>query len=411
MDSAKQPTSKGSKNTVNVRVNNDRLSLRLPREVSRAAYGKEQYIVSLGLADTPKNRKIAQRKADLMSDDIAYGCFDVTLEKYELGVVAANKLTAIDGGKKPELGILELWEKFKEYKRPSLAETTFIITWERNFTKRLKKAVEQTDGTPIAIRNYVIENYNILDCKNLLATLEAAYKWGVKHELISKNLFLGMSEEITVKRKIKGDDSFDELEDIRAFSLDEMYAIIEAYKSNKDMNHWTNLVTFLFYTGCRPGEAVALRWKHISPDCKVIRFSQSYCHVTNTTKSTKTDTTRIFPCHRNLTALLLEIKPSDLNPESLVFLSKTGKQITWSIFARTWRGASSSRVKSVIERLVEENKIRQYLKPYATRHTFITAQVDAGIDAHVIAAWVGNSADIIWQHYYQHKKDVKPADI
>jgi len=201
-----------------------------------------------------------------------------------------------------------------------------------------------------------------------------------------------MAQEFTVKKEVREDDSFNELEDIRAFSLDEMNAIIEAYENSPTVSHWASFVKFLFYTGCRPGEAAALRWKHINPECTIIRFSQSYDSRTRITKCTKTETTRIFPCHERLTELLLKIKPNDLNPDEIVFPSKTKKQINHFAFFRTWRGGTSGkRRNSIIQELIEQGKVKQYLKPYSTRHTFITVQVNAGIDAHVIAAWVGNT--------------------
>jgi integrase len=108
---------------------------------------------------------------------------------------------------------------------------------------------------------------------------------------------------------------------------------------------------------------------------------------------------------------LLKIKPNKIDPESLVFTSKTGKQVNGLTFYRTWKGKKHNNQKSIIQSLIEQGKVKQYLKPYATRHTFISAQVDMGIDAHVIAAWVGNSAQVIWDHYYQHKRDAKPGEM
>jgi integrase len=195
------------------------------------------------------------------------------------------------------------------------------------------------------------------------------------------------------------------MEDIRAFSLDEMNAIIEAYEISPTVSHWADFVKFLFYTGCRPGEAAALRWKHVSADCKFIKFSQSYDCGTRITKNTKTGTIRTFPCHSKLQALLLKIRPDDIEPESLVFLAKKGSQISWSTFHKTWKGVEHRGLKSIIESLVGQGKVRQYLKPYATRHTFITHMVNSDVPAHVIAAWVGNSPDMIWKHYYEPSND------
>lgn len=414
-NSAKRPTgkplAKASKNEVGVQVVKERIRLSLPREISRAVYGVDQKIISPGLPATPEALKLMQGKAAQMTVDILTGHFDSSLTKYELGVVAANKLISIDGGKKPELGILELWEKFKEYKRPSLAETTFINEWEKKYTRYLTRAIEETDRTPVEIRNYIIANFNAHIAKNLLRNLELAYMWGIQHELVTKNPFLGMAEEITVKKKEKEDDSFNEDEDTRAFTLDEMNAIIEYFENTPTVNHWASFVKFLFYTGCRPGEAAALRWKHVEKDCKVIKFSQSYEHRTRITKCTKTETIRIFPCHSKLQALLLEIKNDSINGESLVFTGKQGGQINQRVFSHTWKGSPGVNMKGIIPTLIEQGKVKQYLKPYATRHTFITTQVNGGKDACVIAAWVGNSAEVIWKHYYQHKHDERPIDM
>lgn len=351
-------------------------------------------------------------KAALISADIATGNFDVTWEKYELGVVAANKLVSIDGGKKAELSILELWEKFKEYKRPSLAKTTFITNWEKKYTKFLIEAINNTNGSPIEVRNHLINNRDNGIVKALLSALENAFQWGIQHELLTKNPFLGMSKEVVIKKKQKDEDeSFNEYEDTRAFTINEMNAIIEYFETTPTVKHWANYVKFLFYTGCRPGEAAALRWKHISGNCKIIKFAESYDWSTKITKCTKTETIRLFPCHQKLESLILTMKADGVNPDDLVFTSKTGNQIKWGVFSNVWRGREEERRKSVIKALIEQDKVKQYLKPYATRHTFITHQVNGGVDAHVIAAWCGNSADIIWQHYYQHKQNVMPIEM
>ena len=412
MNSAKRPQGKTSKNNVGVQAVKGYIRLSLPREVSRAAYGVEQKFISPGLPATPVNLKLMQSRADWMSTDIQTGNFDVTWAKYELNVVAANKLTSIDGGKKAEVGLLELWEKFKEYKRPSLAETTFVKVWQGTYTRYIAKAVSHTDGSGIQIRNYLISNINTNSVKEILSALSFAYQWGIQHELTTKNPFLGMSQEIEVKKKQKAvGENWDENEDIRAFSLEEAAAIIEHFETTPSISHWANYVKILFWTGCRPGEAAALRWKHIKSDCNKIVFEESYDRETRITKATKTETARIFPCNTKLKSFLLSIRPENYKNDDLIFTSKGKRQVDLSSLGRLWRGNDKNRQPSVINKLVAQGKVRQYLKLYATRHTFISAQVDGGVDAHVIAAWVGNSADIIWKHYYQHKQNQIPVPM
>lgn len=380
----------------------------------RKYYPGRQKRTSTGYKILDSNGRIDKVNADAVAEkvhkmnvDLIHGYFDETLVKYEL-----KNLVSIDGGKKPEPTLLELWEKFKEYKEPQLSKTHFRQEWNRTYSNAIKAAVEKTDKTPIEIRNHIVSNLCSEHAKNILARLEEAYQWGIQHDIVEKNPFIGMAKEIVIKKKQKTDsDEFDEFEDTRAFTVDEMNIIIEYFENNIKIKHWADYVKFLFYTGCRLGEAAALRWKHILPDCRVIRFTESYNSEFRITKSTKTETTRIFKCHNKLQNLLLAIKPDDAKPDELVFKSKLGKQINPKLFGRVWRGHSERGINSVIYKLIEQGKVRTYLKPSATRHTFVTHQVDADKPCHVVAAWVGNSADVIWKHYYQHKHDEMPADM
>lgn len=270
MYSTKEPsskTSKTAKNTVGVQTVKGVIRLSLPRAISRAAYGMPQKFILSGLPATELNLKLMKAKAEQISIDIATGNFDITWEKYQLGVTAANKLVSIDGGKKPEMSLLELWEKYLEYVRPNLAETTFRRAFQRTYTNALTEAINNTDKTPDAIRNYIITNRTYRIHRDLLSNLEKAYQWGIQREYVTKNPYIGMSQELQSQpKKIQEDDDYNELEDIRAFNVDEMNAIIEYYESHNQLLHWANYVKFLFWTGCRPGEAAALKWRHISSD-------------------------------------------------------------------------------------------------------------------------------------------------
>lgn len=69
-----------------------------------------------------------------------------------------------------------------------------------------------------------------------------------------------------------------EEEDYRAFSLQERDIIINAFRqSDKESERRiAALVEFLFLTGCRLGEAFALKWSDIKPDWIVFDESRTY---------------------------------------------------------------------------------------------------------------------------------------
>jgi len=70
---------KASKGSVGIEVFQGRLRLRLPRQL----YGGKQKYLTLGVADTPENQKLAVSKAKQIELDILAGYFDATLEKYK----------------------------------------------------------------------------------------------------------------------------------------------------------------------------------------------------------------------------------------------------------------------------------------------------------------------------------------
>jgi site-specific recombinase XerD len=59
--------------------------------------------------------------------------------------------------------------------------------------------------------------------------------------------------------------------------------------------------------------------------------------------------------------------------------------------------------------LVEEGKVSQYLKPYATRKTFITRQLQNGVDPKTVAYWVGDNVDTIMEYYSDINREAVPV--
>jgi integrase len=52
--------------------------------------------------------------------------------------------------------------------------------------------------------------------------------------------------------------------DINPFTREERDVIIRRFEESNHYSYYAPLVKLLFFTGCRPSEAIALQWKHIS---------------------------------------------------------------------------------------------------------------------------------------------------
>ena len=182
------------------------------------------------------------------------------------------------------------------------------------------------------------------------------------------------------------------------FSAKDRDRIITAFEMNQYYSHYAAFVAFLFNTGCRPSEAIALQWKHINHDITRLSFAQAAIQTAGGRKirsGLKTQESRTFPINAKVTELLESIKPEDCAPEALVFPSPRGGLIDFHNFRnRAW--------VSILESLPD---IR-YRKPYQTRHTFITLELENGLAVQDVARLVGNSPEIVYQHYAGNKRDL-----
>ncbi|MGD2184297.1 tyrosine-type recombinase/integrase [Lusitaniella coriacea] len=98
--------------------------------------------------------------------------------------------------------------------------------------------------------------------------------------------------------------------------------------------HYYPFVSFLFLTGCRPGEAIALSWGDVLKETIVFNGSV-YRHGSQRFKTagSKNNKKRLFPCNDKLKTLLEEIKPVDVLSSDWVFPSLRGKDINYGNFS------------------------------------------------------------------------------
>lgn len=395
---AKNKQTKAPKGTVGVEKFRGKFRLRLPRQI----FGGKQKYISTGLEDTPENWKRVQSKAWAIEEDIATGNFDPTLAKY-------RPQTHLSLAKSCEnfivpLNLNELWEKYTEFKSTQVEETTLRLNFNR-VASHINKFPTKLLKDSTKIRDYLVSNNSPYTAKRILMQINACCNWAVKSGLIESNPFPGMVQEIkSPKNSSNGVD-------IDPFTAQERDIIINAFREHPIYHHYTSFVRFLFMTGCRTSEAVALKWKHINSDCSKITFLEAVVSVSSQKirKGLKTEERRDFPCNKSLQSLLLSIRPENYNNEDLVFPSVSGKEINSHTFnAFVWKGSvnKGKRYIGIVQGLADEGKIERYRSQYQTRHTFITLALENGLDVKDVARLVGNSPEIIYKHYAGRKRDL-----
>jgi integrase len=374
---------KASKGSVQIKISNGRLQLVF-------SYGGKRHYLSLGLSDSKTNRKLAEMKARTIELDIVSGNFDATLAKYKLQSVLST-VTPVTPTITPSPNLDELWERYVEFKRPSVSPN-YLVTELRTVERVIAAQLPTCSlDEAIKIRDWLVANKPADAAKRLVTQFASCCDWAMKSGLLDSNPFSGMAKEL--KRPKNG-----EKEEIDPFNREERDLILEAFRANHYYRHYAPFVSFLFKTGCRPSEAIALQWKHISADYRLIIFEQSAVishRGVITRKGLKTQESRKFPCNESLQNLLRSIRPKDWHQDSLVFPSPEAKLIDFHNFRnRAW--------KTVLDGLVQ---IR-YRKPYQTRHTFITLALDNGLEAKDVARLVGNSPEMLYKHYAGNKREL-----
>jgi len=173
---------------------------------------------------------------------------------------------------------------------------------------------------------------------------------------------------------------------IDPFTITEIEKIVSSFKDS----HYYFFMRFMSLTGCRPSEAIGIRWEDIEFENGRIRFSESLSKNQLTgkreRKATKTGKVRYTPMSSHLVSLMTVHKWGE-NPTGLIFTTPDGCVIDDSNFlAREWK----PRLKSAGVR---------YRSPYNLRHTFISHALQRGVDVVTVASWVGNSPKVIYEHY------------
>ena len=350
-----------------VSINADRGKLKLRWTIQ----GKRKSF-SPRLDDNKDGRRAAEAIARQIELDVVSGNYDVTLNKYR----PESRYKLPEPDRTPT--IASLWEQYTTYRSKQVQETTLRKQYAP-ITSTLGRMPHQRLEDAVKIRNWLAKEKSSDGLKRYLTQLSACCKWAVDSQIIESNPFEGMAADVKISKSLAPNDL-----DIKPFTAEERDRIIEAFSRNRYYSHYTPLVKFLFFTGCRPSEAVALQWNRIYDDHIVFdKAAVSGMNRGFIKEGLKTQGSRKVPMNEQLKDLINGLKRSD----SFVFLSPKGKLVDFHNFRnRAW-------VKTLASLGIE------YRKPYQTRHTFITLCLNAGIDAKDIASWVGNSPEMIYRHY------------
>ncbi len=380
------PRQKASKGTVTVRSTDGRLYLRWSWSIELGGSGK-RYEIATGLPDTKANRSAAELQARLIERDLTNRFFDPTLRKYR------------GDRSKSRLAINDMFEKFIGVKTPHLYNSSLIkyraLLKDLSGFFKSKAAEDITETEVVGFRTWLSDTRRLapVTVKDKLYLAASAWNWAIEDALLPadhRNPWskLAASQKVPPKQRPK------------PFSVEEVRAIIVGFRTDPEYSFYVDFVEFLLGVGCRTGEAVALRWKHLNADCSSVWIGESVT-VHGDRKATKTNEARTFPLTPRLQKMLLARRPSNVSPDVAVFPSRKGKIMSTRNFAkRGWR--------SVLDKLNID-----YRRPYISRHTNATISMfEYGENPGSVAQRLGHDPRTLFRNYLgDHGKPNAPPDF
>lgn len=348
----------------------------------------KQFYLGTGLKNNKTNRDLVRARKEIIERDIALGRFDSTLESYRFG---QNKSTDTDNNMPTSLSTI--WNDFVMFQSQYLEQSTLASDYKQ-ITKIINDLPTESLDYAATIRQCLLNKYSYHTAYKALAAFSRCCKWAVDSTLIAINPF----EKIQLPKPKKRSDRISS----EAYTLEQRDLIISAFEDHHKFSHHSSIIKFLFWTGCRPGEAFALTWGDISPDRCRITIDKAYASNVHLLKGTKNNKRRVFACEKDskLQSLLAEISPQLPASNELVFKSKSGQGMNLKILANCWRGTEISgyQYKGVVTELAEKELV-PYLKVYSTRHTFATWAIASGASPEKVAYWIGDNVQTVLAFY------------
>lgn len=205
-----------------------------------------------------------------------------------------------------------------------------------------------------------------------IRNVQVAFNWALKCRIIRENPFRGVSHPAGEPRRNMTPEEFQAV--LRASG--------SAWRKTKPTPgaRFRQVLMFLWYTGCRPGEAAKLRWQEIDFERSLIVLKEH-----KTRRIQKNPRPRIVPLHPVVVKLLTWLRKRGEGER--VFL--THRQTPWNKDSLALRLARA-RAKAGVP---DDAKL------YGVRHAFGTRAIVAGVDLKTTSALMGHTTTRMTEHY------------
>lgn len=245
-----------------------------------------------------------------------------------------------------------------------------------------------------------------------LDVLNAAFSWAVLQGMLEKNPVEAVKPKL-VKRLKKMEQKEADEADVSVFSDEEVTIFeVEATKVNKRgklVYFAGDYMLFLLYTGMRCGELIALRWKNVDWQNRVLTIGKSASMIKNRNKKSDDDNNYVMyeDSTKNQRARVIELSDDALRVLKRIYLRHKSPPDKELLIAPTMTGRMNTAPNlehrmEVILKNAGLNDVKGGLHTF--RKTFATQMYEQGWKVEEIAAYIGDLESTTRKYYIAIRK-------
>ena len=280
--------------------------------------------------------------------------------------------------------VIELWRAFVEERSISLCPTSLTGDYKQ-VGKWLERCPEQDINNARKVMIWTLGQKPVLASRRVAMYVKTMYRWASQEDIgyLDKNPLASFKMPKAPQRD-------DEIIVIPRHETGLVLAALEAKQTYRHVN-WAWYTEFMLQTAMRTGEVRAAMWQDIKDDKMLIHQNFTLTHGLK--NSTKTNKKRWVPLNKKCKAIL------DQLPQENEFI------FPWD------RLSFQSYFRKKLDPLYKAGLISHPYRPYDCRHTAISRWIEAGIPVPQVAAWAGNTSEVIFKHYCNVTKEYEIPEL
>jgi integrase len=280
--------------------------------------------------------------------------------------------------------LVELWDAFLAERSIALCPTSLTSDY-RQVRKWLLRCPVQDIEQARQVMIWVLGQQPVLAARRVAMYVKSMFRWAAQEDIG----YLPRNPLASFKMP-KAPQKDDEIIVIPRNEIGIVLAALAAKQTYSSVD-WSAYTELMLQTAMRTGEVRAMCWDDIQDGRVLVHRNYTLTHGLK--ESTKTNKKRWVPLNSKCKAILQNLPRED----RFVF--------PWN------RLAFQSYFRKKLAPLHMAGLISHLYRPYDCRHTAISRWIEAGIPVPQVAAWAGNTSEVIFKHYCNTTQEYEMPEL